>query len=700
MRHRIITTILSIFALANLSFAQNENEQVLIFRNTGEANLLYSNEIDSIVCSYIDKDSVLHEDYVSQIFYTRDTALIVPIAEIDSVAFGQRNVVKYKKDVRQLSQTDISYIIRYDGYAIYYKHNTPTEILPSTGDKLFYGEMDNIFPIGLCVKVTDVERLSNEIKVSVTDIELKEVFEQLFFAGNVTPIATVSTRSSDSRNTQIDILHTTHLGEHGSIDLAGHIDIAARYVVQPLRDYYHAKIVMESDLGFGIKALIEREFSDEDYITTVHFPNIASIIHPQMTIGAFAEINAELAFNYSMRREYHHVWEWTRKDGVNTFNNIANSESSKPVDKAQMDVTCNGNLYFGPQFVFELNTLCSTIGARAKIKIGPEVESEAGIGLIQSLSEEYNPELYDKAKLDIATKLQFSGHAFTRNLFYGEENEHTILKIYKKFGGFTLNLFPDFIKTRAVEMKRQDSNVTISTSTISENHIIRSVETGFQLENGTTQEVLEQTFVATIHAENTTKQGIDTLFTLAQAEYSPEETVVRPVFKYAELTILADKVNILTDNNIQPIVALMTNGVNTMLSGYPIIGSTVIDSTYYNIGNYLPVNITDTVFTNNNTIPTIGIYILPEEKTTLLGSWKGTVDEKETVITFNENATGHFEQENKITFKYMTNHPQTGDIFLEMEDSTYKVFTLYSLTENELILKVKKREEYYKFIKQ
>ena len=173
MKRIISTVILSVTSMfGGMMYAQNETEQLLIFRNTGEVNLLYSNEVDSIVCSYLDKDSIQYDDYVSQVFYAKDTTLIVPIAEIDSVAFGQRNVMKYKENVHQLTSKELSYIIRYDGEAIYYRIDTPSDILPSAGQKLFYGEMDDIFPIGLCAKVKNVEKMSTEIKVSVSDIGL------------------------------------------------------------------------------------------------------------------------------------------------------------------------------------------------------------------------------------------------------------------------------------------------------------------------------------------------------------------------------------------------------------------------------------------------------------------------------------------------------------------------------------------------
>lgn len=684
-----------------VAHAQNEDEQLLIFRNTGEVNLLYSNEVDSIVCSCMDKDSLLHDDFVSQIFYAKDTVMFVPISEIDSVAFGQRNVTKYKEDVRQLTANDITYIIRYDGEAIYYRTDTPSDILPIVGQKLFYGEMDDIFSIGLCAKVTNIEKMSAEIKVSVSDIELEEVFEELFFAGRVQPEAITLSRRTGARSTDFEIPCKIDLGENGSIDLSGHLEMNTDFVVRPLKHYYHANIITDADLGFDIALKIDDEFSAEDEIITFHFPNIAAVLHPQLSISSFIEINAEVALNYSMRRFYHHEWEWTRDDGINTFKNKTGEDSQSPQDKAKIDVTCDGNIYLGPQIIMEFNVL-SAVGTRAKIKLGPEISSEVSMEIIEELSKEYNPELYAKGEINFATKLGLSGHTFTKNILSGEETEYDIFNVSKKWGNVTHKIFPDFKATKAVEMKHEKETVKVSTATTSTEEIIRDVETGFQIEleieEDKTEEVLEQIFVETILAEADSTQGVDTVFVVPETKYEPEKLVVRPIFKYAGHTILADKAKILTDNHIQPLLALMTDGVNSVLSGYPMIGSTVIDSTYYNIGNYMPVPSKNPAFGPKNP-QIVGIFISSQEEDMLIGTWNGGVGGKATTIIFKEDATGSYEQGGKKNFEYRMNYPQSGDIILYMEGETPKVYALYSLTGNELVLKPKNQNIYYTFTK-
>lgn len=702
---RVLSTIV-LFAITLLCGnvnAQTENDQLLVFRNTGEVNLLYSNEIDSVVCSVYDKDSVAHDEFVTQVFYTQDTTLVVPIAEIDSVAFGSRNIVEYKDNVRLLSAKDISYIIRYDGSVIYYRTDTPADILPSVGEKLFYGEMDDVFPIGLCALVTSVDKTADAIKVSVTDIDISEVYENFFYAGSIEPVAvSMSDGGKATRSTHtFEIPCKINMGDLGSISVTGKVSVDAEFVVQPLRHYYHADF--EVNTGFGVDSKLnianKKAYSIDDVFATFHLPNIAGIIHPQISIGAFAEVNAELAFNYSMKRNYINRWEWTRIDGVDSFVSHGADDTANPNDKAQIDVTCNGGLYFGPMLTIELSTLLSAVGVRGKTKLGPSVKGEVGIGLIQSLSEEHNPQLYTKAQLDVCSKLDFGGYAFTRNIFTDQESEHKILGSVHSWGQHTFSLFPDFQMTRAVEMDRNNSNVAISTATKSGNEIIRDVETGFRIEDETTGEVLSVAFVDTIVAETDSMQGVSAEFMIPNTSYNAEQAIARPVFKYAGHTILADKARVLNDNHFQPILATMADGVNYFVTGYPFVGSTVIGDTYYNIGNYVPVVKYDKDFGQSPSIIT-GIYITKEEESTILGTWKGTYNGQALSITFRSDSTGVYEQGVATPFTYKLNYPQSGDISLSLSDSATKTFVLYSLTDNEMVLKPKDENVYINFTKQ
>ena len=89
---KIVLLLIGLFA-CTITFAANEDKQVLVFRHSGEVNLFYAEELTRISCSDVDPLGVKHDQIVSQVFATKDTSYIIPIADIDSVVFGNRNEI-------------------------------------------------------------------------------------------------------------------------------------------------------------------------------------------------------------------------------------------------------------------------------------------------------------------------------------------------------------------------------------------------------------------------------------------------------------------------------------------------------------------------------------------------------------------------------------------------------------------------------
>ena len=76
---KLLILLLLLIALLPIQAQTERGEQVLVFRSTGEVNLFFSEQLDSIVYSRLDTDSVEHENIVSQIFYSPDTAIVIPL---------------------------------------------------------------------------------------------------------------------------------------------------------------------------------------------------------------------------------------------------------------------------------------------------------------------------------------------------------------------------------------------------------------------------------------------------------------------------------------------------------------------------------------------------------------------------------------------------------------------------------------------
>ena len=319
MKKNLFILLLSLCSLAIQ--AQDDTKQVLVFRHSGAVELFYHEQLDSIFCSYVDTLGAKHDTIVSQIFYTKDSAYVIPIAEIDSVVFGNRNEIEYKPEVKVLTSEDVSWIIRVEGNVIYFKPNTPSAILPQVGDKLFYPEVTEMFPVGLSVAVTDVTSQANEIAITIEVVDLSEIFERFFYAGQIDQTTPSNAHKAPQFSADMKVEGKVDIGSYGSVSADGGVSINGEAVIQPLRHYYHVEMDVTPHFGFKISANISDKIEIQGEKTLWHqpLPNIALVLAPSIDCNLFFDLNASMTFNYEMQRSYHQRIIWTRQDGKNTL---------------------------------------------------------------------------------------------------------------------------------------------------------------------------------------------------------------------------------------------------------------------------------------------------------------------------------------------------------------------------------------------
>lgn len=80
--------IASLLLLAGfLCGASAQHNAMFVYRNDGVINAFLKSDVDSLVCSQIDVDSLLHSDYVVQEIWTADSVYRIPLERIDSISF-------------------------------------------------------------------------------------------------------------------------------------------------------------------------------------------------------------------------------------------------------------------------------------------------------------------------------------------------------------------------------------------------------------------------------------------------------------------------------------------------------------------------------------------------------------------------------------------------------------------------------------
>lgn len=182
MKKFFLTMMFALAAMAGM--AQTIGEAFYIYRNDGQFNAFFRDEVDSIAYSNFDADSVFYDEVVMQVVYTADSVYKIPLAVIDSVGFVTPET-KYKPGVIQLEGDILNYIISQESLSIFFRTETPNNLLPHIGDKLITMEMTDLFPIGFAGEVIDVKNKENSIEVTCTSVNLLDVFEQYYGASEV-----------------------------------------------------------------------------------------------------------------------------------------------------------------------------------------------------------------------------------------------------------------------------------------------------------------------------------------------------------------------------------------------------------------------------------------------------------------------------------------------------------------------------------
>ena len=172
MKTRII--IAYILCIFSSTAALAQDDAFFIYRNDGDFNAFFDNEVDSITYSHYDADSLYHSDWQMQVIYTADSIYQIPLEVIDSVAFAKRQNVYAENVVLLNPQTFIDYILDCEGTTLYYNKETPIDSLPQIGDILFAEQIDHPikWPGG---KVISIE--SDDYSYIVTCEEIKSLDE-------------------------------------------------------------------------------------------------------------------------------------------------------------------------------------------------------------------------------------------------------------------------------------------------------------------------------------------------------------------------------------------------------------------------------------------------------------------------------------------------------------------------------------------
>lgn len=318
----IISCIMSIW----LTTAVAQDAYYLHMKN-GNIQVFYTDWVDSMNVSKIDIDGKEQETICSHEIWANDTVYRYALEYVDSVSFVTPKT-EYQPEVINLSDNLRAYVDYCDSLSIAFNTNTPTNLLPKTGDKLVYTIMDDCFPTGFAGKVKNISTEGNHFLVDCELIELSQIFK-CYYSTIITDnqkakkFASYSTDQSYFGNQKYTTPHTISFTDlikpsvsidhnedfnmiysetlDGTVTITPDIDYRATLIVSPSLGTYvsfssNGLINVKEKLAFTGTASCEKKFN----IQPIKIP-ICSFVNLYFEPGVFARLTG--AFNSEFEAE-------------------------------------------------------------------------------------------------------------------------------------------------------------------------------------------------------------------------------------------------------------------------------------------------------------------------------------------------------------------------------------------------------------
>lgn len=173
MRKFILT-----FVLGTLCLGAFSQEAFYIYRNDGDFNGFFYDEVLEIRQSKIGVDSVVYDKWVTQEVVLKDTIYRIPLAAIDSIGFQQPEII-INSEVRHMDLLGMTpYVTSRVGQTLTFSTDLPANLMPQVGNVL-YG-MEGIFEEeNFGGRVTSVRNESSGIIVETNQLtKMSDIFVQ------------------------------------------------------------------------------------------------------------------------------------------------------------------------------------------------------------------------------------------------------------------------------------------------------------------------------------------------------------------------------------------------------------------------------------------------------------------------------------------------------------------------------------------
>lgn len=204
MRHQLRKYVAAAVMLLTATQALQAQEAFYVYRNDGEFNGFFYDQVIRMGCSKVDNEGITHDEYVIQEIETADSLYRIPLAAIDSIGFQQPEIILNPK-MKTLEETGLRPYITGAWHQLVYDntgqgvHKTsfkvegvPKELLPKVGDVIVewdeeWCKQQGIRTNSISGKVSAVKSTTDGIYILTEPLsDLSDIFIQFITTEQIT----------------------------------------------------------------------------------------------------------------------------------------------------------------------------------------------------------------------------------------------------------------------------------------------------------------------------------------------------------------------------------------------------------------------------------------------------------------------------------------------------------------------------------
>ena len=302
--------------------AQTIGDAFYIYRNDGDFNAFFREEVDSIVYSNYDNDSIWYDDVVTQVVYTPDSIYRIPLAAIDSVGFVQPEIILQPNVIQMEKVGLMDYLQAVDGMSLIFKNSIPLNLQPRVGESLLYTQFNNpLLNEGFVGKVLSTEMTDNVFVVNCDSIyDLFEIFEQLISIERIADDNQNSSHKakrewkSGQNELEFNLGYTHNLSDKDSVSISGFLKgtYVATVIYNFTKENQYFNLRIDHDWNYGAHFNFKHEIGSFGPKTgptlfqpEIRFPVMAPVFKFKISGAPFVKGEGNIEFDSRLSSPVH-----------------------------------------------------------------------------------------------------------------------------------------------------------------------------------------------------------------------------------------------------------------------------------------------------------------------------------------------------------------------------------------------------------